>query len=363
MIEFVPLEYYYEVYLYYCLTILLFIIVHNLLLKLNDLKNINFLRTIGLLTLVLLIFYMGLRPVSGKYFIDMSTYSRYFNSYANGGDVIIDKDVSFHVFMKICSAFMNVNAFFLICAFIYIFPMFIISRKIFKEYWFYAFFMFIVAFSFWSYGTNGIRNGLATSLFLLAIAYYERKILMYLLLFFSFLCHESMILPITAFIFTIKFTNTKYYLLGWLIAIPFSIVLGGFWENLFVSSGFGGDRIGYLTSDLDESIGSSGFRFDFLFYSSFPVLTGWYFIFKKNFKDKLYNHIFNIYLICNAFWILIIRANFSNRFAYLSWFLMSLIIIYPFLKQLFFKNQQLVIAKVTLMYFGFTYLMFVLYYD
>ena len=96
--------------------------------------------------------------------------------------------------------------------------------------------------------------------------------------------------------------------------------------------------------------------------SSFPVFTGWYFIFKKNFNDKFYSHIFNIYLVCNAFWILIIRANFSNRFAYLSWFLMSLIIIYPFLKQQFFKKQELVIAKVTLFYYGFTFLMFFVYY-
>ena len=45
------------------------------------------------------------------------------------------------------------------------------------------------------------------------------------------------------------------------------------------------------------------------------------FIVKKNYiEDQLYVKMCNIYLLANAIWILVIRANFSNRFAYLSWF-------------------------------------------
>lgn len=362
MINFVPLSYYNEVYIYYCFIALIFILFHNFFLKLDSLKNIKFLNISGLSTLVFIVFYIGLRPISGKYFVDMITYARYFNSYANGGNIIIDSDVSFHLFMKFCSSFMNVHAFFLMCSLIYVTPMYLISKKFFKEYWFYGFFMFIVAFSFWTYGTNGIRNGMASSIFLLAITFYNKKLILYLIFLVSFLCHESMILPILAFFLASKVTNPKYYLIGWLLAIPLSITMGGFWQNLFASLGFGGDRLSYLTSDLDEAIGKTGFRFDFLFYSSFPVVAGWFFIFKKKFQDKFYTHIFNVYLICNAFWILIIRANFSNRFAYLSWFLMSLIIIYPLLKQRFFKSQEAAISKIMLFYFGFTYFMVIVYY-
>ena len=43
-----------------------------------------------------------------------------------------------------------------------------------------------------------------------------------------------------------------------------------------------------------------------------------------------------IYLTANAFWILVIRSSFSNRFAYLSWFLMAIIIFYPFFKHINF---------------------------
>jgi surface polysaccharide O-acyltransferase-like enzyme len=62
-------------------------------------------------------------------------------------------------------------------------------------------------------------------------------------------------------------------------------------------------------------------------------------------------------VFANAFWILVIRANFSNRFAYLSWFMMALVIIYPLLKKEMIKNQYKVLAKVMLIYFAFTFLM------
>jgi hypothetical protein len=62
-------------------------------------------------------------------------------------------------------------------------------------------------------------------------------------------------------------------------------------------------------------------------------------------------------VFANAFWILVIRANFSNRFAYLSWFMMALVIIYPFLKSQLMPNQNKVLARVILFYFAFTFLM------
>ncbi|HMQ45454.1 MAG TPA: EpsG family protein, partial [Mariniflexile sp.] len=68
------------------------------------------------------------------------------------------------------------------------------------------------------------------------------------------------------------------------------------------------------------------------------------------------------YLICNGFWILVIKANYSNRFAYLSWFMMALVIVYPFLKQTFFKYQYIILGNVILLYFGFTYFMSYIYY-
>ena len=63
-------------------------------------------------------------------------------------------------------------------------------------------------------------------------------------------------------------------------------------------------------------------------------------------------------MIANAFWILIIRANFSNRFAYLSWFLMAPVIAYPMLRYKLFPNQYRIVGLVLAFYYLFTYFMF-----
>ena len=106
-----------------------------------------------------------------------------------------------------------------------------------------------------------------------------------------------------------------------------------------------------------SSFAYTGFRWDFLLYSSTAVFASYYFRFKKAFNDDFYNRLSNTFLVANSIWILVIQASFSNRFAYLSWFMMGLIIIYPFLKQVFWNNQFKIIALVILIYYIFTYLM------
>lgn len=360
MIEFIPLANYYDVYIYTVLFLVVAILMHAYTLELDSDKNIRFLKSTGIILLTLIILYIGLRPISGRAFGDMGTYSEYFKLYAMGGEVETEKDFTFHYLMKFLSYFVGVHGFFLIISFLYTFPMYLVSKIHFKEYWFYAFIMFVASFSYFTYGTNGIRNGVGTSLFLLALCFPRRKMIMIAILVLSVLIHKTLILPALAISLTFIYNNPKSYLIFWILAIPFSLVLGSVFITIFTSLGFGDDRIsGYLTT---AASGSNSFRWDFLFYSSFPVVAGAYFIFKQKFNDQFFNRIFNTYLVCNGFWILIIRANFSNRFAYLSWFLMALIIIYPLLKKEFFQNQQLMISKVVTAYFLFTFLMYFIYY-
>jgi len=155
------------------------------------------------------------------------------------------------------------------------------------------------------------------------------------------------------------------FLAFWVLCIPLSIALGSFWEVLFASMGFGDDRMGaYLIGEAnkEDSFSSSGFRYDFLVYSAGAVVAGAYLIFVRGFRDKVYNQLYHTYLISNAFWILIIRANFSNRFAYLSWFLMGIVIIYPYITKKFFEKHHIVVGKILTVYFMFTYLMHMIYY-
>ena len=97
------------------------------------------------------------------------------------------------------------------------------------------------------------------------------------------------------------------------------------------------------------------FRWDFLAYSAMGVIVGYYFIFRRNFKDEYYHWIYNTFLATNAFWVLIIRAAYSNRFAQISWFIMPIVLIYPFLKQRFWTNHEKVLGYAILLFYAFTF--------
>jgi hypothetical protein len=327
----------------------------------EDKNNLSFMNSIGVFCVVFILLYMGLRPLSGFYFMDMATYAQSFNGYLMGDPIEERKDIYFEYFIRFCTTIMTLDVFFMMCAVLYIVPLYIATKRIFKDYWFYAFLMLIISLSFWAYGTNGIRNGIATSLILLALSFYDKKIIMAIILIIALGFHKSTILVIGAIAVTYFYRNTKWIFYFWFISIFLSLALGGFWENFFLSLGLGEEQriTGYFNTDQDELdiAVKVGFRWDFLIYSASGVFAGWYFIIKKKFADQFYHQLFNIYLITNSIWILVIRANFSNRFAYMSWFMLGIVIVYPLLKNQFFYKQNVVVARIILMYFAITFLL------
>jgi len=360
MFDFIPLEFYTPIYYNTMLIIVLFAFI-QLQTKGYIILNSKKREYASFLLLLAVTLYMGLRPISGKYFVDMGMYNYEFEQYASGAEITKTRDLLWSVFMKLCSGIMTAQLFFLLCATLYILPLYIASKKWLGVDRYFLFLMLITSLSFWAYGTNGIRNGIATSIFVLGLSFFKHKYWKYSLLAVSYLIHGSMLIPIAAFVLTLFYKNPKHYLFGWLLVIPISLIFGGLLEPFFMSLGFGGDRAGYLTmNEFDDQFSSTGFRWDFLVYSMAAVYAGYYFIVKRKFKDTKYIQLFNIYVSANAFWILVIRASYSNRFAYLSWFLMAVIIFYPFFKKQFFKKQQKVLAYIIILYFGFTYSMFLI---
>jgi hypothetical protein len=359
MIDFIPAENYTQIW-YSILLILVLSTYVQLRTNGNLIFNTNRKDYKTLILLFFVIFYMGLRPLN-IIFVDMTTYNSQFERYANGAELSeLSVDYLWNVFMKFCSTFMTAKMFFFICVLLYVVPIYIASKKWVGANNYYLFLMVLASLSFWTYGTNGIRNGIATSFFVLAVSSTKKTYFKYGLLVVSYFIHGSLIIPLAAFVLTLFYKNPKKYLLGWLLAIPLSLLFGSFWEIFFSSFSIIGDRAIYLTQGNinNDSFAYTGFRWDFLLYSFFAIYSGYYFIVKRKFKDILYIQLFNLYVITNTLWILVIRANFSNRFAYLSWFLMAFVIFYPFLKAEFFKKQQTVLAYTILFYFGFTYLIF-----
>lgn len=356
MFDFIPVLLYNSLYYYFLLFIVLVVFLRSNLVPITDSRSIKTNKTLGILILIFTLVYMGLRPLSWV-FGDMGSYAEFFQRYQRGESPDFNGDIVFNSFTKSCSSFMNVEVYFLLCAFLYVFPLWSACKKWFKSYSFYAFLALITSFSFWTFGTNGIRNGIATSFFLYALSK-DKLLHKILIILVAIGIHKSIVIPAAALCLTYFYIEPKKYFYGWLSCIPLSLVSGGFWEALF--AGFMADeRSSYLTSGNinNDSFSSSGFRWDFLLYSASAVYTAYFFIFKKNFTDQRYNRLVCVYLAANAFWVLVIRANFSNRFAYLSWFMMGIVIVYPFLTKIQIKKQHQVLGLVLLAYFGFTFLM------
>lgn len=361
MFNLIPLEHYTSTY-YYVLLMIVFLMFSYTQLTVFDSKyesNKIFIKILALITFPFVFIYMGARPLSGRYFLDMVTYNQIFEILKSfGGAALPENDVFFYHYMLAASKIMDSEGFFLLTAFFYTLPLYIVSKKLFKKYWFYSFLLFVTSLSFWSYGTNGIRNGLATSIFLLVFST-QNLILRILILILAINIHSSMLIPTLGYLIALIVSRTKLLLYGWCLAIPVSLVGGDFFQRLF-SKMYNDDRTSYLTEGNvnNDVFSSTGFRWDFVAYSAIAVIVGYYFIYRKHYTDKIYHVIYGTYLIANALWILVIKANFSNRFAYLSWFIMPLVVIYPLLNQPKTKQNHQLVGYSILLYFLFTFFMF-----
>lgn len=242
--------------------------------------------------------------------------------------------------------FSDIHTFFLLCAFIYVGSLWLAMQRIFKSYYYIPLLVVFSMFTFWAYGVNGVRNGMGASLFILAVTYINRLPVAIILCILSVGIHKSCLLLVGAAFIAWFIKNSYIYLLVWIGCVGISYTVGMRIQNYIVATGILGedDRLtDYLTGSgqIGEIIQMSmTFRWDFLIYSAMGVFVGYYFIFRRNFRDEYYHWLYNIFLISNAFWVLVIRAIYSNRFAQISWFIMPIILIYPFIKQRFWKTMK-----------------------
>lgn len=356
----IPLEYYSFFYYHVCLVMVLCVLFFTQVNTGREIVSIPITKVWAAFICISVILFIGLRPLSGKHFVDMVSYGHMFNM-VKGMPYEVNESMEWlYSWMNwVLAQYIELELFFLFCAAVYIGALWWACKRWFRGYYFYAFIICLGALSFWGYGVNGIRNGLSTSILLLAFSFSNQKWALAALCVAAMGIHHSILLPIVAFGMGYLYKNTRVILIGWLLAVPLSLVAGTYFEMFFASLGFDDRLSGYIMNEeLNSSFASSGFRWDFLIYSSIPVYLGYHYIFQKGFKDKLYIQLFNTYLISNAFWILIIRASFSNRFAYLSWFLIPIILIYPLLKKTIWNRQYAKIGLVIFCHFLFSYFMF-----
>lgn len=323
-----------------------------------------------LLLTVILIFYIGLRPIRGRYFGDMAMYHhvwRLIDEYSTATKLFESNREWFFQLIMVSSKRLvpDPQFFFLVVDVIYIGCHFWACKKLLWEnVWLAVLFTFF-SFQFFTFGTNGLRNGMGCSLMLVSIAYFaDRNKIGYIIgLLFFFLalgCHRSVLIPFAAILVsTFFFKDIKFPISIWLFCILLSLFAGNYFQNLFIGIGLD-QRMSTYSSVSEQSMSKFsrvGFRWDFLLYSAMPIVLVWYVRYKGIFDKTLY-FIANTYIIANSFWVLICRVAYSNRFAYLSWFLYALVIAYAVVRVPIWKNQDRKAGWIFLAHTAFTMIMF-----
>lgn len=316
---------------------------------------------IPLLLSLILVFWLGGRPISGTAFGDTANYAlEYMTMDAAGRNVSMNwrGEWIWSLLMVTCKKTgMSVSEFFTIVEAGYILSALWAVKRFMPSNPMLGMLFLWTSLMFFSFGVNGLRNGLACHIMLLAMSFFfdDRYIAGIFLCLLAFGLHRSVMLPILAVLAGRYLIKTfKYAIVIWVGAIFVSLLAGGTFTDFFSSLGFDDRMSSYITSDYSNSFSRTGFRWDFLLYSSFPILMGWYVCVKKKIRDDWYKTLCIAYCLCNAFWVLVIRIAFSNRFAYLSWFMYPIVIAYPLINLPVWKDQNNKTALILAAYCSFT---------
>ena len=360
----IPAELYQYIYSLLVLILSIFVIKKYRTLKDLDLNGGSFTSEGYLISLILfLILFIGLRPPE-KVFAD-TVY--YYDVIKNRGMVFygFNNKVENMLFDNVLFFFSykhwDYRIFFVIISTIYFGGFYIATKKMFPRDTYFAYLVFLAAFSTFSYSVNGIKAGAAAAIFMIGIAYREKLLLSLFLVLLSWGIHHSMSFPIAVYAIVTFYKNPKYYIIFWVFCLVVAIFHITTFQEIF--AGYTDEKgARYLKSTGENWKGRGGFRIDFVLYSVMPILMGWYATQKRKIEDKKYNFLLCYYLLSNAIWLLCMYVNYNNRIAYLSWFVYPFVLIYPILqcKWKISKNQD--VAKYASYHLYFTMFMVFIYY-
>lgn len=318
-----------------------------------------------LVFVLLCTFFLGLRPID-PFFVDTVEYAKGYevidtkpSSYFLRGDILFR---SASLFLK--SIGLSTHAYFLLIETIYISGFTYLAYRMFHRNMGIALIGLMSTFSFYAYGTNTIRNGLALSVMLIAVyTHYtqpRRWILAAILGLWALGTHISSGLILAAYIASRQSRRSELFYYFWGMCLLLSLFMGRTLEQLVIGTGVLGNWRSeeYLSGSLHnlKQFSMIGYRWDFLLYSLPPILWSWYWLKARKFDESGYNLLVRLYLICNGVWLLAIQNFLSDRIAALSWMLQAFVLIYPLLKEPRVAYRKWLIAGVTVQNLVFSYI-------
>lgn len=319
----------------------------------------------ALVFVLLCTFFLGLRPID-PFFVDTVEYAKAYevigskpSSYFLSGDILFRLGT-----LLLSSMGLSTHAYFLLIETIYISGFTYLAYRMFHRNMGIALIGLMSTFSFYAYGTNGIRNGLALSVMLVAVyihyAQPGRWILAAILGLWALGTHISSALILAAYIASRQSRRSELFYCFWALCLLLSLFLGRTLEQLVIGTGVLGNWRSeeYLSGAYHDlkKFSVIGYRWDFLLYSLPPILWSWYWLKVRKFDESGYNLLVRLYLICNGVWLLAIQNFLSDRIAALSWMLQAFVLIYPLLKEPRVAYRKWLIAGVTVQNLVFSYI-------
>lgn len=307
----------------------------------------------GFIASIAMIYFLGMAPASDEIGLDRLTYEDMFlhsDIYLRDGF----RDILFILYAKICYSLCgNSTGCFIISAALYVAAYLYFYKKACPKKYLYLFIIGSLAMGFTSYHYNVLRAGLAIACVLIAISKNQNK---YISILFSCLAigiHATTGLIVFGYIIANKFNNTKYYYLLW-VTMLLLLFLGAFNSLSHILTPLttvADNRFeGYLSGGVSEY--QVGLRLDFIIYSLIAIIAGWYYLYLNRYKDSYYIKLYHTYLICNACWLVFNKIPFTDRIAYLSWFLIPIIVLYPLLSNNNIKHKKSILMAGSLIIVG-----------
>ena len=228
MIDFIPLDWYTPIFDFAILWLVLRAAFQGFNGTLFDVKDVAWKDTWAALLSILIIVYMGLRPINIA-FGDTVNYNAEFKTmqadihllqFAYQGEWV------FNGLMMLFAKYSNIHYFFTLCAAVYVGGMWWAVKRFFGANHYLPFLVVLSMFTFWAYGVNGVRNGMAAALVILALSFRGQLVWQILLCVLAVGIHKSLLVVIVGAIIAYKINNPRYYIIAWMVCIVLSSVVG-----------------------------------------------------------------------------------------------------------------------------------------
>jgi len=218
--------------------------------------------------------------------------------------------------------------------FIILAPIVYWSKKHFNQGFWFVVLLFLAQPFFIPYAHNGIRFGMAASIFILALA---SKNQWYRLLFAvaAVLMHGTMLLPFLAMYFVVLFPKIrlKYYIYTSLLANLVAILLKTSWYHYLLDllpiEYF--YRMHFYLSEMQYNHVAiwGGFRWDFWLYGFLFIVWSAWVVKRYQWRDPYFIFVAKLYTLIHAITPFFYAVFFANRFGMLAWFLTPLLMALP----------------------------------